>query len=196
MNTELLKPSDGEIIRQVIDGNLDAFESIMTRYKDVVLKIVKSHVPYGEIEETTQNAFIRVYQALPSYRGEGGFKQWLSSITVRTCYDYWRKAYRSREIPMSALSEKHEKWLEGVISDKSEISIKDKGAQREARELLDWALSKVSAEDRILLELIYLEGLSGKEAADLLGWTVASVKIRSFRARKKLNKLLSEVMER
>jgi RNA polymerase sigma-70 factor (ECF subfamily) len=196
MNTEPLNPSDGEIIRQVIDGNLDAFESIMTRYKDVVLKIVKSHVPYGEIEETTQDVFIRVYQALPSYRGEGGFKQWLSSITVRTCYDYWRKAYRSREIPMSALSEKHQKWLEEVISDRSEISIKDKGAQKEARELLDWALAKVSAEDRILLELIYLEGLSGKEAADLLGWTVASVKIRSFRARKKLNKLLSEVMER
>lgn len=196
MKTESPKPSDAEIIRQVMDGNVNAFESIIMRYKDIVMKIAKSHVPYSEVEETAQNSFIRAYQALPTYRGEGGFKQWLSSITVRTCYDYWRKAYRYREIPMSALSEKHEKWLEEVISDQSEISLKERGAQEEARELLDWALSKLSAEDRMVLELIYLEGLSSKEAADLLDWSVANVKVRSFRSRKKLNKLLSEVMQR
>jgi RNA polymerase sigma-70 factor (ECF subfamily) len=96
---------------------------------------------------------------------------------------------------MSSLTEKHQKWLEEVISDQSEQSLHEKGLQSDARELLDWALRKLSAEDRMVLELMYLEGLSGKEAADLLGWSVANVKVRSFRARKKLQKLLTRLME-
>jgi hypothetical protein len=51
---------------------------------------------------------------LPSFKGESGFRQWLSSIAVRTRYDFWRKTYRSREVPMSVLTEKHQNWLEGI----------------------------------------------------------------------------------
>ncbi len=58
------------------------------------------------------------------------------------------------------------------------------------QEVLEWALGKLSAEDRMVLELVYLEGLSCKEAAKQLGWTLANVKVRSFRSRNKLKKLL------
>jgi len=68
---------------------------------------VKKHVPEAAIEETAQEAFVRAYQSLPTFKGTGNFSQWLSSIAVRTGYDYWRKAYRSREIPISALTDKH-----------------------------------------------------------------------------------------
>jgi RNA polymerase sigma-70 factor (ECF subfamily) len=56
---------------------------------------------------------------------------------------------------------------------------------------LDWALDRLSAEDRMVLELVYLEGLSVKETAELLGWSVANVKVRSHRSRKKVEKLLT-----
>ncbi len=194
MQNDSSKPSDAEIVRQVLDGYVNAFESLLIRYKELVLKIVKKHVPYNDVEETTQDVFVRVYKSLSNFKGTSDFKHWLSSITVRTCYDYWRKSYRSREVPMSSLTEKHQKWLEEVISDQSEQSLHEKGLQSDARELLDWALGKLSAEDRMVLELMYLEGLSGKEAADLLGWSVANVKVRSFRARKKLQKLLTRLM--
>jgi RNA polymerase sigma-70 factor, ECF subfamily len=62
--------------------------------------------------------------------------------------------------------------------------------------MLDWAMDRLSPEDRMVVELIYLEGLSGKEAADLLGWSVANVKVRAFRSRNKLRKLLSETIKR
>ena len=97
---------------------------------------------------------------------------------------------------MGSLSEKHQNWLEQVISDQSGQSVHEKGFQNEARELLDWALGKLSAEDRIVLELVYLEGLSGKETADFLGWSVTNVKVRSFRSRKKLEKILTGVMKK
>jgi RNA polymerase sigma-70 factor (ECF subfamily) len=196
MTKESTNPSDIEIVRQVIGGDKNAFESLMKRYNGLVLSIVKRHVPYNEVEETAQNVFIRIYQSLQTFEGKGDFRHWLSSIAVRTCYDYWRKSYRAKEIPVSSLTEKHQKWLEEVISDQAEWSLYEKGRRDEAREVLDWALGKLSTEDKMVLELVYLEGLSGREAADLLGWKVANVKIRSFRARKKLKKLITEMLNR
>lgn len=196
MQNDSLRPSDSEIVCQVVEGNVNVFESLVTRHKNHVLKIVKKHVPYNDLEEVTQDIFVRAYQSLPNFKGRGDFKQWLSSIAVRTCYDYWRKAYRSREVPISSVSEKHRNWLEQVMSAESEQSLYEKGSQEEARELLDWALGKLSPEDRMVLELVYLEGLSGKEVADLLGWSIANVKVRSFRSRKKLKKLLTGLVER
>jgi RNA polymerase sigma-70 factor (ECF subfamily) len=189
-------PSDAEIVREVLDGNVNAFESLLTRYRVLVLKIVSKHVPYHEIDETTQNAFVRAYRSLSMFEGKGDFGQWLASIAVRTCYDYWRKAYRSREVPMSTLTLKHQTWLQETVPGGSEHSADEVDSQRESREILDWALSKLPVEDRIVLELIYLEGLSCKEAADLTGWSVANVKVRSFRSRKKLEKALKGVLER
>jgi RNA polymerase sigma-70 factor, ECF subfamily len=188
--------SDTEIVRQILEGNINSFESLMSRYKDLVLRIVKKHVPYSESEEIAQEAFIRAYQSLSSFKGKGDLKQWLASITVRTCYDYWRKAYRNKEVSMSSLSEKHQKWLEEVISDQSETPFQEDDVREEATELLDWAMDKLTAEDRMVVELIYLEGLSGKEAAELLGWSIANVKVRAFRSRNKLRKLLKETIKR
>jgi RNA polymerase sigma-70 factor (ECF subfamily) len=188
--------SDSEIVKQVLEGNVNSFESLMSRHKDLVLRIVKKHVPYSEVEEMAQEAFIRAYQSLSGFKGRGDFRQWLSSITVRTCYDYWRKAYRNKEVSMSSLTEKHQKWLEEVISDQSETPFEEEEDQKEAVELLDWAMNELTAEDRMVVELIYLEGLSGKEAAELLGWSLANVKVRAFRARNKLRKLLKETIKK
>jgi RNA polymerase sigma-70 factor (ECF subfamily) len=194
MRDDSLRPGDAEIVRQVLDGNVNAFETLVQRYERLALKIVKKHVPRSEVEDTAQNVFVRAYRSLPTFEGRSEFSQWLSSIAVRVCYDYWRKAYRSREMAMSTLTEKHREWLEEAISEGSEQAVHEQGSQKEARELLDWALGKLSAEDRMVLELVYLEGLSVKEAANLLGWSAANIKVRSFRSRKKLEKLLRGVM--
>lgn len=184
--------SDSAIIRKVLEGNVNSFEALMLRYKDLVLRIVKKHVPYAEVEEMAQETFIRAYQSLSSFKSKGDFKQWLASIAVRTCYDYWRKAYRNKEITMSSLSDSHQKWLEETLSDKPETPFHEDDVQKEATELLDWAMGKLTPEDRMVLELIYLEGLSGKEAADLMGWSVANIKVRAFRSRNRLKRLLKE----
>ena len=189
------KPSDAEIVRRVIEGEINAFESLLLRYKDHVLGVVKKHVPYNEVEETAHDVFVRAYQSLSTFKGRSSFKQWLSAIAVRACYDFWRKRYRSRELPMSSLTEGHQEWLEKILSNRSGQSFDDKASQREARELLDWALDRLSPGDRMILELVYLEGLSGREAADLLGWSVANVKVRSLRARRKLRNLLARSAE-
>ena len=195
MPNEPLSASEAEIIDRVLEGDANAFEYLVTRHKGHVLKIANRHIPRNDLEETAQDVFVRAYLSLPTFKGKSDFRAWVSSIAVRTCYDYWRKAYRSREVPMSSLTEKHQDWLEQVMTVESEKDLNEKGAQKEARELLDWALAKLSAEDRMVLELVYLEGLSGKEAAALLGWSIANVKVRSLRSRRRIKELLEGLME-
>ncbi len=181
-------------IDRVKKGDKDAFSFIIKTYKMYVLKIVNRHIPYEEAEEVAHDAFVRIYESLPRFKGEGGFRQWMAAITTRACYDYWRRAYRSREVPMSSLGDEHREWLERAASETA--SIEDIARQAEARELLEYALSRLSAEDRMVLELVYMEGLSVREVAGLLGWSTANVKIRSFRSRRKLHKLLKDAGRR
>ena len=189
-----LKLDDEEVVARVLEGNVNAFETLLHRHSDLVARIVKRHVPPQDAEEVAQDVFVRVYESLPSFKGKSIFRRWLSSIAVRTCYDYWRKAYRCREVVMTQLTEKHQEWLEEAVSRESEETRREADARKEAQDLLNWALAKMSPEDRMVLELIHLEGLSVKEVAELLGWSPANIKVRSFRARKKMEKLLTGQM--
>jgi RNA polymerase sigma-70 factor (ECF subfamily) len=196
MHDDLGNAEDLHIVRRVLDGDVNAFELLLQKYKNDILRIVRKHVPHSEVHETAHNVFVRAYQSLTTFEARGSFKHWLWSIAVRTCYDYWRRQYRNQELPISSLSDSHLDWLAKVMSDRSMDSFCEQNAQEEAREVLDWALSQLSVEDRFVLELVYLEGLSGKEAAEMLGWTVANVKVRLFRTRKKLRKMLTGLIER
>ena len=193
MDTDPHSSTDAEIVNQVVSGNVNAFERLLKRYQAHVVGIVKKHIPFDKVEEVAQEVFVRVYQSLPTFKGNDRFKQWLSTVTIRTCYDFWRKHYRHREIPLSSLSDKHQVWLEEATSTSSSQSFYERDSQEEAREILDWALDRLSAEDRMVLELVYLEGYSIKEAANLLGWSSVNVKVRSFRARNKLHKLIKDM---
>ncbi len=185
------EPDDVEIIRQVIDGKVNAFESLVKRHGGFASAIVKRHVPFDDVEDTLQNVFLRAYRSLPTFKNRSSFRQWLSVIAVRTCHDFWRERYKSQEFPMSSLTAEHQAWLGLALANESDISFHERGFQKEAGEILDNALGSLSAGDRMVMELVYLEGHSLKEAAASMGWTVANVKVRLFRSRKKLHTLLA-----
>jgi RNA polymerase sigma-70 factor (ECF subfamily) len=187
--------TDEVLVQQIVQGDVNAFEVLLQRYQGYVLKIAAKHVPPQQVEEVAHNAFIRVYKSLPTFKRTSSFKSWLSSVAVRTCYDFWRKQYRSKEIPESSLSEEQQQWLQAAVASDANQSFQQQTDIEHARAMLEWALRALSAEDRMVVELVYLEELSGKEAAKQLGWSVANVKVRAFRARKKLQKLLSGVID-
>ena len=66
MRVDRSKPSDDEIIRRILDGDVNAFEQLLVKYQKQVLKIVRKHIPYDQIEETAQDVFVRAYQSLLS----------------------------------------------------------------------------------------------------------------------------------
>jgi RNA polymerase sigma-70 factor (ECF subfamily) len=187
--------SDMEIVHRVVGGDINAYEHLLTKYKPYVMQIVARHMPPQFVEETAHDVFVRAYQSLPGMNSRTAFKPWLATIAIRTCHDFWRKRYRSREMPISSLTENHQEWLKQVVAAESIQSLEEKGRQLEAKELLHGALAQLAPDDRMVLESVYFEERSGRETAKLLGLSIANVKVRTYRARNKLKKILNRIME-
>lgn len=187
--------TDSDIVRRVVDGEVNAFEIILEKYKIYIFSLVQRHVPAQQIEDTVQDIFIKIYRALPGFNHQSRFKHWMTSIAIRTCYDVLRKKYRSREVIISALAKNDQETFEKKLSEQAKAAYYGNDAVNETKEMLAWALARLTPENKMLIELIYLEGYSTKEAADLLGWSVANVKIRSYRCRKQLNTILKKLIE-
>lgn len=190
------KPSgeDAAIINRVLAGDIDAFEALMVKYETLVVTRVRYHVPADVVEETVQEVFLRAYKSLASCREKGRFRAWLAAIAVKTCYDQLRRQYRSRETALSTLAGDHQSWLEFMLADQSREAYEQRVNQEEAREVLEWALSQLPPKDRMVLELVHLQDHPVKEAARLLGWSSANVKVRAHRSRKKLKTILEGFM--
>ena len=189
---EHIKNEDAAIIERVLEGDTNAFERLMVKYEKAVVNQVRFHVPENAIQETVQEVFIRAYRSLVSCRNRERFSAWLSSIAAKTCYDVLRRQYRQKEKAISSLSNTHEDWLDHVLAEQSRENYERQLEQKEAREVLELAMSRLSPEDRMVLELIHLQERTIKEAAEMLGWSIVNVKVRAFRSRKKLKTILED----
>lgn len=196
MSLEPDEITEEEIIHRVVNGEVNLFARVIEKYEKHVMAITRRHVPVNMIEDTLQEVFIRAYQSLSGFKGQGGFKHWLSTIAIRTCYDGLRKLYSSQEQVMDYVNDDYSYWLDKITSEESGEQFHRLARQKEAREILDLALQRLSAEERIVMELVHLEGYSTKEAAALLGWSTANVKIRAFRSRNKLRSFLAKMLHR
>ncbi len=182
--------TDQSVISAVLNGNANAFALLIDRYQNHVFMIVSAHIPHDDSAEVAHEIFIRAYRSLGGYKPRRPFRHWLSTIAVRSCCDYWRQRYRRRETPASDLSANGCKWLETALTPRSEEVFEASARQHEARQLLELVMDSIQPMDRMVLTLSYLEERPVKEVAELLGISSANVKIRSFRAKRKLKKVL------
>ncbi|MDJ0622393.1 MAG: RNA polymerase sigma factor [Desulfocapsaceae bacterium] len=186
--------SDEALVSAIVAGNTEMFKELLQRYQSYIFAIVYKHVPASQIEDVAQEISLQMYRSLKTYRPNGNFKSWLSTIAIRGCYDFLRKFYRKSEIMLTDLSENHFQWLEKLMASESGEKFKQYQRAKEARELLDMVLFTLSPEDQMVLKLLHFEGYTTTETAELLGWTTANVKIRAFRSRKKLHKQLKKLL--
>lgn len=183
---------DQMVIHRVLNGEADAFELLLKKYRELVFMITAHHVPSDQVEEVAQDAFVRAYQSLRSYKGHGDFRHWLTVITTRTCHDFWRKRYRNKEVNISSISDEHQQWLDSTTAVTASAVNDDRDTKEDVKSMMDWALNQLNPSDRMVLELIYLEELSIKETAEMLDLSQTNVKVRAFRARQKMQKLIKE----
>ncbi|MEO5359343.1 MAG: RNA polymerase sigma factor [Nitrospirota bacterium] len=177
-----------ELIGRIIAGDTDEFEVIVRRYSAYVFKIAASYIPQEAVSEAAQEVFVSAFEGLASFNGKSHFKYWLRSITVRTCYDFWRTHYKSRELPVSSLGEVQQGWFQRVINEDSVGLFRDSEMQRDTVEILNWAMAGLAPIERMLITLVYLEGYSVKEAAQMLNLSTINVKVKALRAKAKLRK--------
>jgi len=186
--------SDREIIEEVRGGNVNAFEELIVRYEDRVFSIVRGHIPTDRVGEVAHDVFCRAYRSIGNFRFIKPFEHWLSTIAVRTCYDFWRKEKRRKEVPFSAFTDDDgREVLDGILSGEAVNEYDLTRRRRFAREMVFRLLAELSPEDRMALTLVYLEGRPLKEAAEMMGWSVANMKVRNHRARQTLKKVLSRI---
>ena len=188
---------DLKIIDSVLNGNVDDFVVLVNKHREQVFMMVAKRIPPNDIEDVTQEAFIRAFKNLHSFSRKKPFLNWLSIIVLRTCCDYWRKNSKRRELTAPAGKNNNDdlKWLEIIAAEISSEKHYNTAKRKELKEILDWTLSKLSAEDRTLVEIIYFEGSSLKEAAEVLDWGLSKTKVRAMRARHKMRKILKQIIQ-
>jgi RNA polymerase sigma-70 factor (ECF subfamily) len=188
------QPSDNPIIQRVLNGDVDAFEALIDRYHAYVFAILGRRIPNEEVDDVAQLVFLKAYQSLANFKGKSEFRHWLAQIATRTCYDFWRKRYRSCEVICSQIGNEEHTWMQSIMDAQSVSDSEELCKKQEASEVLAYALSKLSPEDRMVLTLTHLEERSVKETALLLGWTQANVKVRAHRSRAKLKTILETAL--
>ena len=187
---------DTELIKIILSGDTESYRELLHRYQTYIFKIVSRYLPANHIEDVAQEVSIRVYTSLRKYDTEKNFKSWLATITIRTCYDSLRKLYSSPEIPLAELTENNFQFLDTLLATTSKNDFQKKLDTREAKELLDATLQRLSPEDQMVIKLIHFEGYTIREVGRTMGWSLANVKIRSFRSRKKLHAAICSLLTR
>ena len=184
---------ESDLVRRIRQGETERFAELIDRYQRHVGRIVGRRVPADRVPELIHEVFVKAYVNLAQFSDSVPFEHWLAGIAVRTCYDFWRARARE-EVPVSALSDEHQGWIEQTLSSQSDRQFRDQTAKQEAADVLEWALRQLSPENRAVLTLVHLDGYSVREAAQLLGWTLVNVKVRAYRARKAMRALLRHTL--
>jgi RNA polymerase sigma factor (sigma-70 family) len=160
----------------------------------LVIRIVRSHLPRRVAEEDlSQDIFLKMFTRLEQYQGSVPFTHWVSRIAVTTCIDQLRAQKRRPEFRWSDLSENEAQVLDNILTNDDE-SPPDEAL--EARELVNKLLGQLKPEDQLVIRLLDLEQKTIREISALTGWNVALVKVRAFRARRKLHKLFTALQRK
>ena len=189
------EPSDTELVARVRNGDESSFEELFNRHRQRVALIASRFFRQRErIEEIIQESFTKAFFALEDFSNqqESSFAAWLARIAYNTCYDELRRMKRR---PESALSDVSEEEAAGL---KAQLRAQGVGGNIEAnaiaRDLAGKLLSRLSPEDRWVLVMLDVEGLSVSEIAKLAGWSVSKVKVRAHRARASLRRVLERFL--
>lgn len=185
-----MEPSDAELIAAVLRGDAASFEPLVKKYSPRLFGTARRYARReDEIGDIVQEIWMKAFQKLGSFRGDAPFEHWLMRLAVRTCYDFLRAHQRNREASFTDLTEPEDDWLERFAAD-PEHAPEDAAA---AKQLVDRALEQLSPPARMIIQLMEIEDRPVKEIAELTGWSVALVKVRAFRARAELRKVLAKI---
>jgi RNA polymerase sigma-70 factor (ECF subfamily) len=185
-----MERTEAELIAAVLKGDAASFEPLVARYSPRVFATARRYARReSEVEDIVQEVWLKAFQKLAGFRGEAPFEHWLMRLAVRTCYDFLRSHQRNRETTFSELSEPETDWLDRFVSDPETAS----ESADAARLLVERLLEQLSPPARLIITLLEIEDRSVKEISDLTGWSVPLVKVRAFRARAEMRKLLAKM---
>ena len=182
-----------EAIRRVLEGDIEAFGVMVQTFQKLVAADLARRLPASDVQEVAQDVFVRAYRALPGYRGDAPVRIWLLRIARYAAMDFWRKTYRRRDRVQEGLDESTSRRMEATHQEQVADQQRDEETRAAAQKWVAAALLRLSPDDRAVLTLVELEEHSMKEVAQMLGCGLSAVKVRAFRARKRMKTILLEL---
>ena len=185
-----MERTEAELIAAVLAGDAASFEPLVGKYSPRVFATARRYARReSEVEDIAQEVWLKAFEKLKSFRGEAPFEHWLMRLAVRTCYDFLRGHQRNRESAFSDLTEPENDWLEHFMAQPDSAP----ESADAAKMLIGRVLERLSPPARLVITLLEIEDRSIKEVAELTGWSVPLVKVRAFRARAEMRKILAKL---
>jgi RNA polymerase sigma-70 factor (ECF subfamily) len=184
---------DHSIVERAREGDAAAFTTLVHTYRRRVLGTVSRLIGRPEdVEDVAQDVFLRLYESLGQLRHAQIFEPWLYRLTMNAALDYLRRRKRRPESRMSDLSEQQVMAADARVG--TEVD-REQREQKRVRELMHELLGEVSEQDRMLLLLKEVEGLSLKELESVYDVNENALKVRLYRARQRVLKAFAAVRE-
>ena len=172
-----------EDVRQSLQGDPEAYRRLIERHQEYIGRVLwRFSRDHRVHEELVQDVFVEAYLSLGRYHGKAPFVHWLSRIATRVGYRYWKQIDRQKNRESFTVEE----WDQLPCDSGENIDASQAAA------LVHRLLGQLPPRDRLVLTLRYIEECDVAETAQRTGWTKSMVKVQTWRARKKLEKLFTE----
>jgi len=179
----MIQHDDNQVILRVLEGNTREFEILVNRHKDLAFTIAYRLLNNREdAEEASQDAFIKAFRSLQGFRKDSSFSTWFYRIVYNTAISM----KRLKKPPFQNIDDIP------VVAEKSDAPKYDFDVIAERNQILEKAMLRIPEEDRALITLYYLNESDIDEIHTITGLSKSNVKVRLFRARKKLQELVSK----
>jgi RNA polymerase sigma-70 factor (ECF subfamily) len=180
-------------VQRVRRRDEDAARALFRHLYPLVARLVRSHLPRRTSQEDlVQTVFMKLFAKLDGFSGAVPLEHWVSRIAINTCLNQLAAEKARPELRWADLSEEQAQALEAVTAGPEEL---DPSQNLAAREMVEKLLAQLAPADRLVLTLLHLEGRSVEEVRQITGWNVPLIKVRAFRARRKLRKCFEKLME-
>ncbi|HEY6069903.1 MAG TPA: RNA polymerase sigma factor [Chthoniobacterales bacterium] len=180
-----------ELVSAALRHDDEAARELVRRLYPLVAKMVRSHRPRRTSEEDLcQMIFIKIFQKLNQFSGKVPLEHWVSRVAVNTCLSQIESERVRPELRHADLSEEEQAVVENLAASSEELA---PDRQLGSRQLVEHLLEMLKPAERLVIDLLYLQGRSVEEIHQITGLGVAAIKVRAFRARQKMKAQLEKI---
>jgi len=182
------EPDVSALIQAALADDDNAARELVRHLYPLVARVVRSHRARRTAEEDLcQMIFIKVFQNLAKFSGQVPLEHWVSRIAVNTCLNQIASEKARPELRHADLSEEESAIVQQLTVSSEEVNPDN---QVGARQLVEHLLERLNPAERLAIDLLYLKGHSVEEVRNLTGWSAPLVKVRAFRARRKMKQYM------
>ncbi|HGJ5877161.1 MAG TPA: RNA polymerase sigma factor RpoE [Arsenophonus sp.] len=185
--------TDQVLVKRVQKGDKKAFNLLVVRYQNKVVSLVSRYVPQGDVPDVAQEAFIKAYRAIGSFRGESAFYTWLYRISVNTAKNYIIS--QGRRPPSNDLDVVNAENYETSNALKEISNPENLMLSEELRKIVFRTIESLPEDLRLAITFRELDGLSYEEIALIMGCPVGTVRSRIFRAREAIDNKVQPLIQ-